>query len=64
MNNGLTVYPILRVLKTGTITEPEAVAEFGDLAKHQLLDWDCLRRENETLCQKVEEWCRMNPPKL
>ena len=64
MNNDPIVDTILLALKTRTKTEAEAVAECGDLAKHQLLDWDYLYRKNETLYRKVEEWCRMHPPEL
>ncbi len=67
MNDKPPTFPvdtILLAVKTETRTEAEAVAELGDLAKHQLLDWDYLYRKNETLCRKVEEWCRMHPPEL
>ncbi|MHC4568350.1 MAG: hypothetical protein ACYTE3_21625 [Planctomycetota bacterium] len=64
MNNDLIVDTILLALKTGARTETEAVAEYGDLAKHDLLDWDYLYRKNETLYRKVEEWHRAHPPEL
>ena len=67
MNDKPLTFPvdtILLAVKTETMTEAEAVAELGDLAKHQLLDWDYLYRKDETLYRKVEEWCRMHPPEL
>ena len=67
MNDNPPIFPvdaILLAVKTGTRAETEAVAELGDLAKHQLLDWNYLRLKDETLYRKVEEWCRMHPPEL
>ena len=55
---------ILLALKTGAKTEAEAVAECGDLAKHQMLDFTYLQRKNEPLYRKVMEWCKANPPQL
>lgn len=55
---------ILLALKTGAKTEAEAVAECGDLAKHQMLDFAYLRQKNEALYQKVMEWCRAHLPQL
>ena len=64
VNNNPIVDAILLALKTGTRTESEAIAECGDLAKHQLLDWDYLRSKDETIYLKVMDWCKEHPPEL
>ncbi len=64
MNGDPIVDTILLALKTGVRTESEAIAECGDLAKHQLLNWDYLRGKNDTLYRKVMDWCKTHPPEL
>jgi hypothetical protein len=64
MNGDPIVDTILLALKQGIKTEAEAISECGDLAKHQMLNWDYLRSENETLFRKVMDWCETHPPKL
>jgi len=55
---------ILLALQTRTKTEDEAVAECGDLAQHQLLDFSYLQRKNQGLYEKVMAWCKAHPPAL
>jgi len=59
-----TVDAILFNLQIGVKTEDEAVAECGDLAQHQLLDFSYLQRKNQGLYEKVMAWCNANPPAL
>jgi hypothetical protein len=55
---------ILLAMETGSRTEDEAVKECGELAQHNLLNWQHLRQKNEPLYQKVMDWCRTHPPRL
>ena len=64
MNNDPIVDAILLALEIEFKTEAEVVAECGDLAKYDLLDWDYLYRKNEPLYHKVKEWCKEHPPEL
>jgi hypothetical protein len=63
-NHPIIVDTILLALDTGIKTESEAVEECGDLAKHGLLDFQYLQYKNQTLYQKVMEWCERHPPEL
>jgi hypothetical protein len=64
MNGDLIVDTILLALRQGIKTEADAITECGDLAKHQLLNWDYLRSEDEALFRKVWDWCERHPPEL
>lgn len=64
MNGDPIVDTILLAVNQGIKTEDEAIAECGDLAKHQLLNWDYLRGEDPTLFKKVWDWCEKHPPGL
>lgn len=64
MNGDPIVDTILLSLKQGIKKEAEAIAECGDLAKHQMLDFDYLRGMNETFYQKVMDWCEKHPPEM